>query len=170
MLAWQVPRACRMSWSSLTAAAASSPQHISGSITSSIRPTPTDRETQRLYQTQSTKDTNSSCVCTRVKKQHLLCWDLWESDSVHHHGDSFHCLAQAGSVWLSHSWSQLGFFCDLQNYYRPACHSLLWEPSAEWSGSLPKNPNNKLLHNYYCSRHQIWNELILCIHFFYFSV
>ena len=40
MLPWQVPRACRMSWSSLTAAAASSPQLMSGSITSSIRPTP----------------------------------------------------------------------------------------------------------------------------------
>lgn len=40
MLPWQVPRDCRMSWSSLTAAAASSPQLISGSITSSIRPTP----------------------------------------------------------------------------------------------------------------------------------
>lgn len=40
MLPWQVPMACRMSWSSLTAAAASSPQLMSGSITSSIRPTP----------------------------------------------------------------------------------------------------------------------------------
>lgn len=44
MLPWQVPRACRMSWSSLTAAAASSPQLMSGSITNSIRPTPDGRE------------------------------------------------------------------------------------------------------------------------------
>lgn len=43
MLPWQVPMVCRMSCSSLTAAAASSPQLMSGSITSSIRPTPATR-------------------------------------------------------------------------------------------------------------------------------
>lgn len=142
MLPWQVPRACRMSWSSLTAAAASSPQHISGSITSSIRPTPTDRETQPSYQTLSTK-IESLCFCIRVKKQHLLCWDLLESGSVHYHGDSFHCLAQAGSVWFSHSWLPLDSFCDLQKDYRPVFHPLLWEASAEWSGSLPENTHKK---------------------------
>lgn len=45
MLPRHVPRVCRMSWSSRTAAAASSPQLISGSITSSIRPTPTNKHT-----------------------------------------------------------------------------------------------------------------------------
>lgn len=44
MFPWQVLRVWRMSWSSRTAAAASSPQHISGSITTSIRPTPRERE------------------------------------------------------------------------------------------------------------------------------
>ena len=41
MLAWLVPRVWRISCSSLTARAASSPQHKSGSRTTSRRPTPT---------------------------------------------------------------------------------------------------------------------------------
>lgn len=41
MLAWLVPRAWRISCSSLTARAASSPQHRSGSRTTSRRPIPT---------------------------------------------------------------------------------------------------------------------------------
>lgn len=41
MFAWLVPRAWRISCSSLTATAASSPQHKSGSRTTSSRPTPT---------------------------------------------------------------------------------------------------------------------------------
>lgn len=61
MLPWQVPRACRMSCSSLTAAAASSPQLMSGSITSSIRPTPEDSNVSHLKG-------------LKLSDKPLLCW------------------------------------------------------------------------------------------------
>lgn len=70
MLARHVPRVCRMSWSSRTAAAASSPQLISGSITSSIRPTPTHSDQNTHFQ--SGLDTAVQYTlqkkCTRMHK------------------------------------------------------------------------------------------------------
>lgn len=142
MLPWQVPMACRMSCSSLIAAAASSPQLMSGSITSSMRPTPDTREDRSVLHLWSSAASLVqrlwSCVWS-----YLLCWGRWTSGYGGRREDSCRCPAPAGSVWSWPFSGSPGSFSFLQRGCTAARRRPLWAAAAEWSGIQPESVENE---------------------------